>query len=97
MMSTNEYMPNEVSAPGESLADLLEDLGMTQAELAKRVDYTEKGIREIIRGLAPITPELALKLEMVFGTPAHFWNERQAQYQEARMRQEVTSNRIDRR
>lgn len=82
MMLKNEYMPDEVSVPGESLADILEERGMSQAELARRVGHAEKTISEIIHGKAPITPEMAVKLETVLGVPARFWNMRQAQYQD---------------
>jgi len=82
-MIRNEYTPDEVSPPGESLADLLEERGMSQAELAQKTGYSEKSILEIIQGRAPITPEIAVKLEMVLEIPARFWNARQAQYQES--------------
>lgn len=86
MMITNEYMPDEVSPPGESLADVLEDRGMSQAELARRVGHAEKTISEIIHGKAPITPEMAVKLETVLGVPASFWNAREMQYRDWEVR-----------
>jgi addiction module HigA family antidote len=55
---------------------------MSQAGLARRIGHAEKTISEIIHGKAPITPEMAVKLETVLGVPARFWNMRQAQYQE---------------
>jgi HTH-type transcriptional regulator/antitoxin HigA len=88
MMLKNEYMPDEVSVPGESLADILEERGMPQVELARRVGHAEKTISEIIHGKAPITPEMAVKLETVLGVPARFWNMRQAQYQDSEVRRE---------
>jgi HTH-type transcriptional regulator / antitoxin HigA len=91
MILHNEYIPSEVSPPGETLADILDEHGMTQADLARRVGHAEKTISEIINGKAPITPEMAVKLEMVLGAPAHFWNMRQTHYEEymARERQSV--------
>ena len=87
-MSMNEYMPDEVTPPGESLADAMDERSISLAELASRVGHTEKAIREIIYDKAPITPELAVKLEAVFDIPARFWNARQAQYQESIMRKQ---------
>ncbi|MCK6517201.1 HigA family addiction module antitoxin [Myxococcota bacterium] len=79
----NEYRPSSVSAPGETLADLLEERRMTQAELATRMGRPTKTINEIIKGKAAITSETALQLERVLGTPARFWLAREANYQEA--------------
>jgi len=74
------YQPNEVTAPGETLADLLEERCMTQTELAKRMGRPQKTINEIINGKAAITPETALQLEKVFETPADYWIKHEAEY-----------------
>lgn len=74
------YRPDKVSAPGETLADLLKERVMTQAELAERTGRPLKTINEIIKGKAAITSETAIQLERVFGTPAEFWNQREANY-----------------
>lgn len=80
--STNQYIPDFVTSPGESLLDILEEQQMSQAELGRRLGRSEKMISEIINGKAPITPALAGQLELVLGTPARFWNERERQYRE---------------
>lgn len=74
------YQPDEISAPGATLLDLLEERGMTQAELAERTGRPLKTINEIIKGKAMITSETALQLERVLGTPAEFWSQREANY-----------------
>lgn len=79
----NEYLPDYVSVPGETLSEALEERAMTQADLAQRIGRSRKTINEIIRGKAPITPETALLLERVLGIPARFWNNRESQYREA--------------
>jgi len=86
----SRYKPDYVSPPGETLYELLEDLGMTQKELAERMNRPEKTINEIIKGKATITSDTAIQLEKVFKTPAHFWIQREARYQEyeARLREE---------
>lgn len=81
-MSDNEYTPDFVSPPGETLAEKLEEFGMTQAELAARTGRPKKTINEIIKGKAPITPETALQFERVLGIPARFWNNREQQYRQ---------------
>jgi len=86
MMHT-AYSPNYVSPPGETLAEVLEDRGMSQAELARRTGLAKKTINEIIKGKAPLTAGTALKLERVLGVPASFWNAREQRYREFLARQ----------
>ena len=74
------YRPDRVSAPGVTLLDLLEERGMTQAELAERTGRPLKTINEIIKGKAAITSETAIQLERALGTPAEFWSQREANY-----------------
>ncbi len=82
-MAKNQYNPSEVSLPGETLLEVLEERGLTQAELAERTGRPRKTINEIIKGKAAITPETALQLERVLGIPASFWNTREAHYRES--------------
>lgn len=79
----NQYTPDYVSPPGETLEEILEEREMTQAELADRMGRPKKTISEIINGHAAITPETALQLERVLGIPASFWNNRERYYREA--------------
>ncbi len=74
------YRPDRVSAPGVTLLDLIEERGMTQAELAERTGRPLKTINEIIKGKTAITSETAIQLERALGTPAEFWNQREANY-----------------
>lgn len=78
----NEYLPDVVSPPGETLADALAERGMTQADLADRTGRPRKTINEIVKGKASITADTALQLESVLGTPASFWTNRQRAYDE---------------
>ena len=79
----NEYMPESVSPPGETLQELLEEKGMTQAELAQRMGRPKKTINEIVKGKAEITPDTSLQLERVLGVPSSFWNNRERAYRES--------------
>jgi addiction module HigA family antidote len=81
-MARNEYIPDEVSPPGETLLEVLEERGMTQADLAERTGRPRKTINEIVKGKAAITPETALQLERVLGISAAFWNNRESLYRE---------------
>jgi HTH-type transcriptional regulator/antitoxin HigA len=87
----NEYKPDLVSLPGDTLLEMLESIGMTQRELAERTGQPLMTIHEIITGKAAITPEMALQLEQVLGVPARFWNNRERHYREylAHLEEEV--------
>jgi len=84
----NEYQPDELSAPGETLLEVLEERGLTQTTLARRTGRPKKTINEIIKGKTTITAETALQLERVLGVPASFWNARQRDYEEWRARRD---------
>jgi len=77
-----EYTPVLAIPPGETLAEALEERGMTQAELAKRISRPQKTINEIIKGKTAITAETALQLEQAFSIPARFWNNLESNYRD---------------
>lgn len=80
--SKNTYCPDYAIPPGETLAEVIHDRGMTQAELAERMGRPTKTINEIVKGKAAITPETAIQLERVLGVPARFWNSLEKNYRE---------------
>ena len=57
-------------APGELLVEALEERGMSQSELARRMGRPIKTINEIVNGKAAITPETAIQLELTLGIRA---------------------------
>ena len=59
--------------PGETLAEELEVRGMTQEELAARMDCSPQVIDEIVRAEKAITPEIATGLGKALGIEAQFW------------------------
>lgn len=68
--------------PGATIKEQLTDRGMSQKELASRMDMSEKHISKLINGEVQLTPEVAVRLEMVLGVPAIFWNNLEAIYRE---------------
>lgn len=82
------WQPDWAVHPGEVLAEALDDRGMSQAELARRMDRPLKTINEIVRGKASITHDTALQLELVLGISARLWNNLQRDYSEALARQD---------
>jgi len=83
------YEPDVAIPPGATLRDVLEAKGMTQADLALRMNRPPNKINEIVQGKRAITPETAGELELVLGWPASFWIQREAQYRAAKGRVET--------
>ncbi|MBM2811343.1 MAG: ImmA/IrrE family metallo-endopeptidase [Chloroflexi bacterium] len=81
MTSTaSSFNPDWASPPGDTISDLVEESGWTQADLAARLGYTTKHVSQLVNGKAALTEDAALRLERVFGGPAQFWLIREAQY-----------------
>jgi addiction module HigA family antidote len=60
--------------PGEVLNELcLKPLGISITEAAEQLGVARKTISKIINGHSSITPEMALRLEIVFGSTAQTW------------------------
>jgi HTH-type transcriptional regulator/antitoxin HigA len=72
--------PDYAVPPGETLRDRLEELGMTQAELATRTGLSTKHVNQILQGVAHISPDTAHRLELATGVPARLWNRLEADY-----------------
>jgi HTH-type transcriptional regulator/antitoxin HigA len=79
----NQYIPDTVSPPGETLEEILDSRGMSQAELADRTGRPKKTINEIVKGKAAITAETAIQFEKVLGIPASFWTAREQKYRDS--------------
>ena len=78
----NQYIPQVVFHPGETLAEKLEEMGMGPKEFAVRTGKPEKTISEILNNKSSITPEMAVQFESVTKIPARFWLNRQRSYDE---------------
>ena len=67
--------------PGEILADELEELGLSAAELARRIEVPPNRVSQIIAGKRSITADTALRLGRYFGTAPEFWMNLQKTYE----------------
>jgi antitoxin HigA-1 len=67
--------------PGEHLATELRELGMSAAELARKLDVPTNRITQILNGRRAITGDTALRLAHFFGTTAEFWINLQSLYE----------------
>jgi len=67
--------------PGEHLAEELEALDMSAAELARKINVPTNRITQILNGTRAITGDTALRLAHFFGTSAQFWLNLQSLYE----------------
>lgn len=81
--------------PGEHLKEEMRELGMSAAELARKLDVPTNRITAILKGHRAITGDTALRLGHFFGTSAEFWLNLQSLY-ELRLAQKKAGKAIDR-
>ena len=86
MVRSRSYI---ATPPGATIKEQLNDRGMSQKEFAARMDMSEKHISRLINGDVQLTPETSVKLEMVLGVPAKFWNNLEAIYREKLIKAEA--------
>lgn len=59
--------------PGYYVAELIEDMGINQAEFATRLGTTPKTVSLLVNGQADISKDLAKKLSVMTGTSTSLW------------------------
>jgi HTH-type transcriptional regulator / antitoxin HigA len=82
MSKENQYFPQSVPHPGETLAEKLEEMEMGPKEFALRTGKPEKTIIAVLNGDSSITPDMALQFEHVTRIPANYWMNHQRGYDE---------------
>jgi addiction module HigA family antidote len=81
--------------PGEHLAEEIDVLGISAAELARQLDVPTNRITAILKAQRGITADTALRLGHWFGTSAEFWLNLQKIY-ELRMAERENGEAIER-
>ena len=79
--------------PGEHLAEELEALDMSAAELARKINVPTNRVTQILNGTRAIMGDTALRLAHFFGTSAQFWLNLQSLY-DLRLAQEKAGKSI---
>ena len=75
--------------PGEFLHDELEELGISAAELARRIHVPANRISQILAGRRNISADTALRLGRWFGTGPALWLNLQTAYELDLARQQM--------
>jgi antitoxin HigA-1 len=67
-------MHRPATHPGEMLREeFLKPLGLSQRDLAERIDVPYQRVNELVNRRRGVTPATALQLARVFGTTPGFW------------------------
>ena len=66
--------------PGEHLAEIIEELGITQYRLAKTIGVPQVRISDIVNCRRSITADTALRIGRALGTTPDFWLNLQRTY-----------------
>ena len=80
MSNVKEYKDKVAYHPGYYIADIIEDMEISQAEFAKRMGTTPKTLSQLINGQANISNDLAKKLSVMMGTSPEVWLNLQSMY-----------------
>ena len=78
----NTFDPQWVSAPGDSIQDILEEREMSFATFIAGLGISGDEARKLIAGDFPISDQLAAKLGQLFGGSAQFWINREKHYRD---------------
>ena len=86
-------MASRAIHPGEHLAEELDALDMSAAELARRLKVPTNRVTAILNGQRAISGDTALRLAQFFGTSPQFWLNLQSLY-EIRLAEEKSGKAI---
>jgi addiction module HigA family antidote len=75
--------------PGEHLADAIDALGVTAAQLARDIQVPPNRVTGILHGSRAVTADTALRLGRYFGTSPEFWMNLQQIYELRRAKREL--------
>ena len=73
--------------PGYGIRVLIEDAGMSVTDAARKLGVTRQSLNNLVNGRAGISPEMAIRLEKVFGGTAEQWLRVQTAYELAQARE----------
>jgi len=80
-MATEKELHSDLAVPpGEYLKEVINELGMTKDELARRMGLRATELGTVFRGTTPLTSDVAMQLEKVVSVPASIWLGLEAEY-----------------
>jgi HTH-type transcriptional regulator/antitoxin HigA len=70
----------DLSSLGDILAEALEERGLSNADLARRTELSEKHVSQLVNAYIPLSTDVAFKLEQALGIPATLWLSLESNY-----------------
>lgn len=80
MVKERDFQPDWVSAPGETIADILEQRHVPPVFFAEQIGYDADHVNDLLQGRAVLTAETAMLLETHLGASSAFWLNRESHY-----------------
>ncbi len=85
-MQTNtnaNFQPNWASAPGDTIAEILNDRNLSLQMFATKMDSSTLHVKDLLHGYISINDEIAQKLQNVLGASSEFWLNRENKYRDS--------------
>lgn len=88
MPENTAFRPDWSSPPGDTIAAILAERGLTRGDFALAIDWKVDEVDDLICGNVEISAKLAGQLANVLGSKASFWSKRESHYRQDLERQE---------
>ncbi len=81
-MNEKNFQPDWMSAPGATIADILERRKISPDKFAKLMGYSQERVSRLLTGRTAITIDVANLLQKTIGGSVEFWMSRETQYRD---------------
>lgn len=92
MNNITEYKDIVAFHPGYYVTDIIEDMGISQAEFATRMGTTAKTLSNLVNGQINLSNDLAKKLAVMLGTSPEVWLNLQSAYDQKLIEIEIAKD-----
>ncbi|MCY9846604.1 XRE family transcriptional regulator [Pectobacterium jejuense] len=82
MIGILNFSPDRVSPPGDTIIDLMDEHGLTDEELSKKIGLSVGKGQQLLTGHVHLNESLAYKLQDVFNVSVEFWLKRESAYRQ---------------
>lgn len=77
--------------PGEFLIEILDESGISQAQFARTIGVSSMRVSHVVKGMRPVTAELALLFGRAFGQSPQYWLNLQSTFDLRRAQSKIGS------
>ncbi len=82
-MYDDNFEPDWVSPPGDTVRDLLEERALLLSDLALSLKLSIEEVSGLLSGTLPLSETIAINLEGLFSVSRQFWITREQHYRES--------------